>query len=124
MESIYTFLFTDIEGSTRLWQRYPEAMAGVIARHDALLRRAVEAQHGRVFKTVGDAVYAIFSAPGDALRAAVAGQRVLQQERWGAVESLRVRMALHTGLALPQGDYASAVQCCEESLRLFREVGG
>ncbi|MCO6451747.1 MAG: tetratricopeptide repeat protein [Caldilineales bacterium] len=106
MERIYTFLFTDIEGSTRLWDQYPEAMGEIIARHDALLRQAIEAEHGRVFKTVGDAVYAVFNEAPDALRAALAAQHALHQEQWATIESLRVRMALHTGPASSRsGDF-------------------
>ena len=56
-----TFLFTDIEGSTRLWEHQPEAMCGALARHDTLLREVIEAHGGSVFKTVGDAFYAAFA---------------------------------------------------------------
>ncbi|MDP9370306.1 MAG: hypothetical protein M3Q03_18880 [Chloroflexota bacterium] len=64
--SAVTFLFTDVEGSTKRWEHHPEAMGAAIARHDALLRGAVEAHGGHVFKTVGDAVCAAFpqSCPG------------------------------------------------------------
>ena len=54
----FTFLFTDIEGSTKRWEQHPEQMRVALARHDELLRHAIEAQGGRVFKTVGDAFYA------------------------------------------------------------------
>ena len=63
-----TFLFTDIEGSTRLWEQYPEAMREALARHDALLRGVIEASGGAVFKTVGDAFYAIGSGQVDVER--------------------------------------------------------
>jgi class 3 adenylate cyclase len=101
-----TFLFTDIEGSTRLWEQHPQTMQDAILRHDRILRRAVEAHGGVIFKTVGDAICAAFANAGDALRAALAGQRSLQKETWGSTGPLRVRMALHTGSAEEHdGDY-------------------
>ncbi|MDP9470903.1 MAG: NB-ARC domain-containing protein [Chloroflexota bacterium] len=101
-----TFLFTDIEGSTRLWQAHPAEMAEAMVRHDALLRETIEERGGGVFKTVGDAVYAAFPAAPAALDAALAAQRALLAEEWPEVGPLRVRMALHTGQAAPHdGDY-------------------
>jgi predicted ATPase/class 3 adenylate cyclase len=94
-----TFLFTDIEGSTQRWERAPDAMAKALARHDALLRAVIVAQGGAVFKTVGDAFCAAFRAAPNAAAAALAAQRALAAEPWAGVEPLRVRMALHTGLA-------------------------
>src|SRR5712691_6570302 len=61
-----TFLFTDIEGSTRLWEQHPEAMRAALARHDALLRQAIEARGGHVFKTMGDQFCAAFAGAPDA----------------------------------------------------------
>jgi predicted ATPase/class 3 adenylate cyclase len=101
-----TFLFTDIEGSTRLWENYPEAMQVALARHDALLREAIEQQRGVLFKSVGDGCCAAFARAADALAAAVAAQRALQAETWLTVGPLRVRMALHSGSAEQRnGDY-------------------
>jgi len=102
-----TFLFTDVEGSTRLWEEDPEAMREALARHDTLLRTLIETHGGIVFKTVGDAFCSVFAAAPDALRAALAVQRSLPptgaHPRFGP---LRVRMALHTGEAeLRDGDY-------------------
>jgi predicted ATPase/class 3 adenylate cyclase/uncharacterized protein HemY len=94
-----TFLFTDIEGSTRRWEQHPEAMRHALARHDALLRRAIEGHGGSVFKTVGDAFCAAFPTTQQAVQAAVAAQQAVQTEPWGEVGALRVRMALHTGTA-------------------------
>ena len=65
-----TFLFTDIEGSTKLWEEHPDAMRQALARHDALLRHAIESNEGVVFKTVGDAFCAAFAIPSEALNAA------------------------------------------------------
>jgi predicted ATPase/DNA-binding SARP family transcriptional activator len=126
-----TFLFTDIEGSVRQWEEHPEAMSAALARHDTLLRQAIEAHGGVVFKRVGDAFCAVFATAPEALAAALAGQRALQAEPWGhdrgdarpanvprdsqrvisssghqVITPLRVRMALHTGAAEPrEGDY-------------------
>lgn len=101
-----TFLFSDIEGSTERWERDRGAMSAALARHDALLRTAIEAEGGYVFKTVGDAFCAAFSSPSCALAAALATQRALHAADFGAVDGLRVRMALHTGSADErEGDY-------------------
>jgi len=100
-----TFLFTDIEGSARLWEEHPEGMRGALARHEALLHEAVEARQGHVFHTAGDAFCIVFSRATDALAAALDAQRALQAESW-PVGPLRVRMALHTGEAEERGgDY-------------------
>src|SRR5262245_38794883 len=90
-----TFLFTDIEGSTRLWEQHPQAMRPALARHDAILRGVVEAHAGVVFKIVGDAVCAAFASAPEAISAALAAQSALHAEPWGATGPLRVRMALH-----------------------------
>src|SRR5881628_1594120 len=94
-----TFLFTDIEGSTRLWEEHPEAMRVALARHDAFLRHAIETHGGHVFKTVGDAFCAAFATAPHALAAALMAQQALCSEPWGEVHAVRVRMALHTGAA-------------------------
>src|SRR5512143_3396199 len=99
-----TFLFTDIEGSTRLWQAQPEAMALSHARHDAILREAIEAQRGFIFQLVGDAFCAAFPNAADGLRAALAAQRRLQTEAWGATDPLKVRIGLHSGAAESSSD--------------------
>jgi len=106
-----TFLFTDIEGSTQRWEKYPDAMARALARHDACLRPAVESHGGTVFKTIGDAFQCAFPSPVDALRAAADAQRAIAAENWAACgagfAAMRVRMALHVGPAAPEasGDY-------------------
>jgi predicted ATPase/class 3 adenylate cyclase len=102
----FTFLFTDIEGSTALWEKYPQAMQTALARHDTLLHQAFEAEDGRVFKALGDAFYVVFAQPEQAVRAALAAQRALRAEPWGETGALRVRMALHSGDADERdGDY-------------------
>ncbi len=102
-----TFLFTDIEGSTKLWEQQPQAMKAALARHDAILRRNIEAQGGHVFKAIGDAFCAAFASAPDALNAALAAQRALLTEPWNEeIGALRVRMGLHTGsVEEREGDY-------------------
>ena len=101
-----TFLFTDIEGSTRLWERHPEGMALALARHDALLRETIERNEGVVFSKAGDAFCAAFATAGAALAAAYEGTRALVCEPWPANARIAVRMALHTGIAeMRDGDY-------------------
>ncbi len=102
-----TFLFTDIEGSTRRWQQDPTAMRDTAARHDELLRQAIASHGGVLYKHVGDAIQAAFASPHAALLAAVDAQRALQVEDWAATGPLPVRMALHAGAASPtaDGDY-------------------
>src|SRR5512139_1191104 len=92
-----TFLFTDIEGSTRLWQEQPQAMAISHARHNEILRDAIESNHGYVFQIIGDSFSAAFHNAPDGLRAVLSAQRGLQTEAWGETGALRVRMGLHTG---------------------------
>jgi class 3 adenylate cyclase len=77
-----TFLFTDIEGSTKLWERDSSAMRVALARHDKILRETIEIQGGHVFKTVGDAFCAAFSTATDALKAALESQRRLFFSEW------------------------------------------
>lgn len=109
MEKLFTFLFTDVEGSTRLWEAHPQAMSVLLAEHNGILQAAIESHHGKVFKTVGDGFCAVFASPSDALAAASAAQRNLFHARGDASApalKLRVRMGLHTGPAEERGgDY-------------------
>lgn len=93
-----TFLFTDVEGSTRLWEEHPDTMGPAVARHDEILRAAVEARGGNVFKSLGDAVYAAFEESSQAVAAALDAQRALVFEPWPLPHPLRVRMAVHAGV--------------------------
>jgi len=105
-----TFLFTDIEGSTELWERFPESMSGALARHDGIVRDTIVAHGGHVFKEVGDGIYGAFASAPRAVAAALAVQRALQLEEWVTNEPLRVRVALHAGEARPrEGDYYGRV---------------
>jgi class 3 adenylate cyclase len=101
-----TFLFTDIEGSTALWERDRAVMAAVVERHLALLRAAIESHDGILFKMVGDAVQAVFPTAPDAIAAALDAQRSLLTGDWGEFGPLRVRTALHAGEAMMHnGEY-------------------
>ncbi|HEX6145326.1 MAG TPA: adenylate/guanylate cyclase domain-containing protein [Acidimicrobiia bacterium] len=92
-----TFLFTDIEGSTRLWEEHPNDMATALARHDAILKDAVDRAGGKVVKTTGDGLLAVFDSVPDALTASLDAQRSLLTESWGPTGPLRVRMGVHPG---------------------------
>jgi predicted ATPase/class 3 adenylate cyclase len=94
-----TFAFTDIEGSTQRWDRDRAAMEAAVRRHDALMREAIAAHNGYVFKTVGDAFCAAFPRPEDAVGAMLDAQRALGAEDFSAIDGLRVRAAIHTGTA-------------------------
>lgn len=102
-----TFLFTDVEGSTLLWEQHPEAMQAMLVRHDALVEACVERHGGMLVRPrgEGDSRFAVFPQPTGAVAAAAAIQQALHAEPW-PVASLRVRMALHTGPStLREGDY-------------------
>lgn len=93
-----TFLFTDIEGSTKLAQEYPDAMPALLSRHHAVLQNAIASHNGHVFQIVGDAFHAAFYTVGDALAAALDAQRELLHELWDPAP-VKVRMGIHTGAA-------------------------
>jgi predicted ATPase/class 3 adenylate cyclase len=90
-------LFTDIEGSTRLWEEHPEAMQDALARHDAILAEAVSRGGGRILKTTGDGMIAVFDSAAEAALASIEAQSGLQAERWESTGPLRARMGLHVG---------------------------
>ncbi len=101
-----TFLFTDIEGSTRLWELAPEAMRVALARHDGLVMAAIEEYGGYVVATGGDGFAAAFARAGDAVAAAGAAQASLVAEPWPDGAPIQVRMGLHTGEVEERGgDY-------------------
>src|ERR1041384_4415407 len=91
-----TFLFTDIEGSTRLAQQYPEAMPRLMARHNEILTRVIQAHDGYVYEIAGDSFCGAFSSSVDAVQAALEAQRHLHHEAWTPAP-IRVRMGMHTG---------------------------
>jgi predicted ATPase/class 3 adenylate cyclase len=103
-----TFLFTDIEGSTRLWEQHPDDMKRALARHDQLLRGAIEGNGGNVIKTTGDGFHAAFPTGQAGVAAALAAQRALVEAVWDEIQPnhVRVRMGVHTGEADERGgDY-------------------
>jgi predicted ATPase/class 3 adenylate cyclase len=107
-----TFLFTDIESSTKLWEQFPKAMKSTLARHDDILRQAVESNHGRIIKTTGDGIHAVFDTTIDGIAASIAAQKVLSGETWDQIkpQSVRVRMGVHTGeVEQRAGDYYGTV---------------
>ena len=101
---IVTLLFTDIEGSTEKWEQEPERMADALARHDVLLRAAVEAHRGRVIKTTGDGIYAVFADAADCVETAIAIQQSVADPAATAGMPLSVRCGLHAGPALERDD--------------------
>jgi predicted ATPase/class 3 adenylate cyclase len=96
--AVTTFLFTDIEASTRLWQQEPEAMHGALASHDAIVRGAVEGNHGDVVKMSGDGVHAAFADPLHAVKACLQLQQALADPATTRGIALRVRCGLHAGV--------------------------
>ncbi len=101
-----TFLFTDIEGSTQRWGHDRDAMGAALSRHDELMRDAITLNGGEIFKTVGDAFYALFTTAPAAVAAAIDAQRGLASEDFSAIGGVFVRMALHTGSPQErEGDY-------------------
>ncbi|MFL5735496.1 MAG: ATP-binding protein [Chloroflexia bacterium] len=113
-----TFLYTDIESSTRRWELDPRSMKAAVERHDEIMREAIEAHGGVVFRTMGDAFCAVFVSAREALAGALAAQRALEAEDWSRYFrsdspvppslglDVRVRMALHTGHGeVRGGDY-------------------
>jgi predicted ATPase/class 3 adenylate cyclase len=100
-----TFLFTDIEGSTQLWENHPEAMKSALAKHDSLLGDIFRIHNGQIIKTTGDGFHVVFETATDAVQAAIHSQQALQKDTWDEA-TIKVRMGLHTGEAeLRDGDY-------------------
>src|SRR5687767_11530542 len=91
------FLFTDIEGSTKLWEQHPQAMAVVLEQHDRIIRQAIETHHGHIFKTGGDAFFVVFDDPYQALNTTIEIQKEIAAQT--QLLRLRVRTALHSGEA-------------------------
>jgi DNA-binding NarL/FixJ family response regulator/class 3 adenylate cyclase len=121
-----TFLFTDIEDSTKLWEQHPQEMLVAHARHNHILREAIGSNNGYVFQVIGDAFCAAFHTAGDAIRAAVKCQIQLQSEKWENAQ-IKVRMGIHTGKAevqLADGSYAGYITLSRVQRLMSTGCGG
>ncbi len=94
-----TFLFTDIEGSTKLAQQYPDALPALLARHHEILNQSIQTYNGFVFQIIGDAFCAAFHSASDAVNTALSAQKLLCNEVWSPAAPIKVRMGIHTGTA-------------------------
>jgi predicted ATPase/class 3 adenylate cyclase len=104
-----TFLLTDLEGSTRMWEQEPEAMRAAMVRHDELLEKEIAEHQGFVFARMGDGMAAAFPTAAQAVFAAVTIKHALAEENWGTAAPLKARIGLHTAEAVTadDGGYAS-----------------
>lgn len=124
MESRRYFLFSDIEGSTRLWEDVPESMSRALARHDELVRATIQHSSGRVIKGAGDGFLAVFADARSAVGAAVGMQRMLMAEPWPAEAIIRVRVAIHAGSSEERdGDYFGPVLNRTDRLNAIAHAG-
>ncbi len=103
-ETVMTFLFSDIEGSTRLWEGHADEMSAALKHHDELLAAAVEGNDGRVFKHTGDGICAVFAEPVAAIEAAVSAQCYFSAASWLTPHPIRIRIGIHSGKAFERGD--------------------
>jgi predicted ATPase/class 3 adenylate cyclase len=104
MSAPLTFLFTDVEGSTRTWEAHPKAMPQALAEQFRLLKEAIEGEGGSIVKETGDGVFAVFTAPLPAVSAAIKAQQALAAASWGVTGPLKARMGVHTGTATREHD--------------------
>ena len=119
-----TFLFTDIEGSTRLLSRLGEQYPAVLETHAKILRRAIDEQEGIEVSTEGDAFFAVFPSAIQAILAAVNGQMGLSRGPWPDGVEVRVRMGLHTGEGRLGGDNYVGLGCAPRRPHLGRRTRG
>jgi predicted ATPase/class 3 adenylate cyclase len=104
-----TFLFTDVEGATSLWEEHPDLMRHAVVRHNEIVRDVVRSNGGFIVKTMGDGFHAVFADAHHAVMAAVAAQTALLADDRNVAEPLRVRMGIHTGQAeVRDGDYSGS----------------
>ncbi len=116
---IVTFLFTDIEGSTKLAQEFHDTLPAVLEKHHSILTEAVESNNGFVFKIVGDAFCCAFQKTEDAVKAAADAQINLNEENWNEAV-IKVRMGIHTGNAEWNGtDYMGYISLARSSGKPF-----
>jgi class 3 adenylate cyclase len=105
-----TFLLTDLEGSTRLWEQDPDAMKAAMVRHDEILEKTIAAHQGHVFARMGDGMAAAFATARDAVAAAAAFQQALTAEPCGTARPLQARVGLHTDEAVIVDDTVHALR--------------
>ncbi len=120
---LHTFLFSDIVGSTRLWEAFPTVMDDVVSRHDVLVHSAVAAAGGDVYKHTGDGMGAAFGTPAEALVGALRAQQSLLSEDWGEIGQLPVRMGIHSGEAEKRDGYYFG-SCLNHVARLMSAARG
>jgi class 3 adenylate cyclase len=119
-----TFLFTDLEDSTRLWEEYPQAMKDALTRHDVILQAAVNNGNGKIIKTTGNGLHAVFSNPSDGVEAVLDAQIRLRKAAWDETGPLRPRMALHSGEAELQSAWRNRQSLnLDLAVRLATEIG-
>ena len=114
------FLFSDIEGSTRLWDQYSKFMQKALEKHNTILRKAIETHGGQVFKFIGDEFQAAFLSPLPAIEAALEAQRALIAEEWGEIGAIKVRMGIHVG----PGDVAGDDYTSHHTLNRLARISG
>ena len=103
-----SFLFTDVEQSTQLWEARPDEMANAMARHDQIVRVVMAAHRGHVFSTSGDGFAVAFWTPQEAVASAVEAQAMLAAEPWPLALTITVRIGIHTGAGDATGVQAPA----------------
>jgi predicted ATPase/class 3 adenylate cyclase len=119
-----TFLLTDLEGSTRMWEREPEAMKAAMVRHDEILEKTIAENNGFVFSRMGDGMATAFATAGDAVVAALAIKQALAQEDWRTTSSLKARIGLHTAEAVIVDDSGYANLPINRCARLMAAAHG
>jgi len=121
---LVTFLFTDIEGSTRLFSDLGDRYVDVLDRHNRILRSVWAEHSGAEISTEGDSFLVAYSSADDAITAAVAGQRALAAENWPEDVALKVRMGIHSGLASPRGNSYVSLAVHQASRVIETAYGG
>ena len=119
-----TFLLTDLEGSTRMWEQDPDAMRPAMVRHDELLEKAIAENNGFVFSRMGDGMAAAFATAGDASSAAIAIKDALSKENWRTSTPLKARIGLHTAEAVIADDTGYANLPINRCARLMAAAHG
>ena len=119
-----TFMLTDLEGSTRMWEEDPQAMRAAMVRHDELLEKAIASHRGFVFSRMGDGMATSFATAGDAIAAAIAFKQALAEENWRTASPLKARIGLHTAEAVIVDDTGYANLPINRCARLMAAAHG